>query len=135
MKLLKIISYLILDYAVILRLSYWNKFKNQIPIGFSKGLQGNVVLVTGWSEKWSSLKVIANELNRDGYKIHVVPGLESNHEKIHIGVEILENFIKTKDLKNVNLVCHSKGGLIGKLFIDTSRFSNRVSKVITIATP
>lgn len=115
------------------------KFSNFIyrtpPNEWSLGNKGDVILVQGFGGTWSYLIRIGNFVNNLGYKIHVLEKLGNNTAKIEKCSKILENYILENEIKNAKVICHSKGGIITKYFLTTSKYKDRVSKVISISSP
>lgn len=105
------------------------------PIKWINGTKGNVILIHGLHERFIFLKKIGNLLNTKGFRVHVLKDIHTNVIPVRQSVLVLEQFVKSKDLQNIILVCHSKGGLVANYFFKTSKSANRVKKVITLATP
>ncbi len=84
---------------------------------------------------WVNFKKLAEYLNDNGYKIHVIlpyPSLEP----IQKLTKSIENFIQKENLKKFYILAHSKGGIVAKFFMDSnSKSSNNLLKCLTIATP
>ena len=105
------------------------------PEKWSYGKEGNVILVQGFGVTWSYLIKIGNFINGLGYRVHVLKKLGNNTAKIKKCSEILENYINENAIKDSLIISHSKGGVITKYFLINSKYSNRVSKVISISSP
>ena len=94
-----------------------------------------VVLIPGLRTKWHFLTKLVDQLSRNGHPIYVVKELGYNTKKIHHSANLVREFIESHDLKNIIIVAHSKGGLIGKYILIHHNKDRRVKKVITVATP
>jgi len=86
-------------------------------------------------EKWNFLRKIADPLSRDGHPIYVIRGLGYNTKEIYVFAKLIRELIDEKHLKDVILVSHSKGGLIGKHLLAFCNGDNVIKKLITVATP
>lgn len=94
-----------------------------------------VVLIPGFFERWGFLKYIADNLSNDGHPIYIVSELGSNLSMIAESAEMVRKLIEKENLRNVILIGHSKGGLIGKYLLCFLNDNNRIAKLIAIATP
>lgn len=135
MILITTFYYLLLEYLLIVSNYLKTPFLFQPPKDWRRGKKGNVILIWGLWESWIFMKTIGEYLNKLGYRIIIVTDLKFNYFSISKSVEILANFVKSNNIKNTVLVSHSKGGIIGKLFMDTRLGKERVIKAISIATP
>lgn len=93
-----------------------------------------VVLLPGVYESWHFLLPIATFLHGHGVRVHVLPHLRTNRRPVADGAEVLARYLVDHDLRDVVLVAHSKGGLIGKLAMvrDPDR---RIDSMIAVNTP
>lgn len=94
-----------------------------------------IILIPGINTKWQFLKIIADELSKIGHPIYIVRDLGYNRKSIHDSAKIVRNLIDKTDLKNIIILAHSKGGLIGKEILIHFNNDERVIKVIAVATP
>ncbi len=104
------------------------------PSRYTTGEKGPVVVLPGVYESWQFARPLINFLHRNGYPVHVVPELGSNRGPIATGARNLLEMLKRHDLKDVVLVAHSKGGLIGKVALRHD-CEHRINSMISIATP
>ncbi len=74
-----------------------------------------VVLVPGVWEPWWFLRPLAELLYAHGVAVHVVPALGYNRRPVADAARLLGQHLVERDLRDVVLVAHSKGGLVGKL--------------------
>lgn len=107
----------------------------KVPNNWSTGKNGDVILVQGFGGTWSYLVRIGNFVNKLGYKVHVLQKLGNNIAKIEKCSKILEEYLIENEIKNATIICHSKGGIIAKYFLTTSKYRDRVSKVTSISSP
>lgn len=135
LKIILVIPSLIFEYLLIIRLNIKGLMKRKPPKNRSRGNKQDVILIHGFRENWIFLEKIGNFLSNKGYKIHVPKQLKINTASVITNANILEEFISENNLKNITLISHSKGGLIAKYFLDHSKYSKKVDKVISIATP
>jgi triacylglycerol lipase len=106
-----------------------------VPPAFAEGSRRPVVLLPGVYETWHFLRPIAEALNRDGHPVHAVPAMGRNRGTIPQTAALVAREIAALDLRDVALVAHSKGGLIGKHLIAFDDPDGRVDRLVTVATP
>ena len=94
-----------------------------------------IVLIPGVYESWRFMQPIAAHLYRAGHSVHVLDKLGYNTGAIPAMAVILSDYLKTLDLRDVVLIAHSKGGLIGKQALGDPDTSRRVKHLIAINTP
>jgi len=94
-----------------------------------------IVLIPGIYTKWHFLKAIADPLSRRGHPIYAIDKLGYNTDEVRNAAKLVRGFIDEKNLQNVIIVAHSKGGLIGKYLLVRYNEDSRVRKMIAIATP
>lgn len=73
-------------------------------------------------------------LHERGHPVHVVESLRRNRRPVAEMAEQVTEFLEDRDLSDVILVAHSKGGLAGKLAM-TGRAGVRVRSMLAVATP
>lgn len=95
----------------------------------------DVVVVPGVVEPWGFLGPLAGCLYRAGHPVHVIPRLGYHVQSLSDAVTLVADVIVERDLRDVALVAHSKGGLVGKLLLSDARVEDRVCGVVAIATP
>ncbi len=98
-----------------------------------------VLLIPGVFETWHYLKPLRDRLQALGHPVHSVPELGFNRHPIPEMAALLAAYVEHRDLRDVRIVAHSKGGLIGKLLLvgdDPSRGGpGRFDRLISINTP
>lgn len=106
-----------------------------VPERYAHGDRRPVLIVPGVYETWHYLRLVADALNDAGHPVHTVPGLGLNHRPIPESAGIVWRRILELDLRDVAIVAHSKGGLIGKHLLALDDVEHRVDRVVAIATP
>ena len=97
-------------------------------------IKSPVVIIPGVGARWAGIKSLSDFIAKEGFSVYVVKELGDNLFEIPYSSEIVGKVIEEKDLNNVILVGHSKGGLIGKhLMINDTR--KKVKGMISIASP
>ncbi|RXR26368.1 alpha/beta hydrolase [Oerskovia turbata] len=94
-----------------------------------------VVLVPGVYEPWHFLLPLATLLHDAGVAVHVLPELRDNRRPVTEGAVLLRRYLRERDMRDVVVVAHSKGGLIGKLAMVHESPDRRISSMIAINTP
>lgn len=94
-----------------------------------------VVLVPGVMEPWPFLQPLARRLFEAGHPVHVVPGLGYHVQDLAEAERIVAELLVERDLQDVVVVAHSKGGLVGKLLLADPEVTGRVCGVVAVATP
>jgi hypothetical protein len=107
----------------------------RVPPEWVQGEGRPVVLLPGVYETWHFLHVLGHELSRRGHPVHVVPQLGYNVRPIPESAAIVAAELAARDLRDVAIVAHSKGGLIGKQVMTTDDPERRVDRLIAVATP
>ncbi|QIK62167.1 alpha/beta hydrolase [Leucobacter viscericola] len=123
-----------LDYAWAIRTITQGLARNEVPAEYRRGNKPPVLILPGVLENWTMMRSIADRLNKNGHPIHVLLTLKRNTVSIETGAELAEDYLRDHNLSDVLVVAHSKGGLIAKQLL-SGEASDRVRKVITIATP
>lgn len=122
------------EHYLFLKLKVVSLLKTKTPNEWNTGTRGDMVLIPGFYENYYFLRKIGDDLNKAGYKIHVIPNFDPN-EKVHCIYKKLEETIKNIKSNEIILVSHSKGGIVAKYLLDNSKYSNKVKCSISIATP
>ncbi|WP_265521489.1 esterase/lipase family protein [Oerskovia flava] len=121
------------DYAYAARRQLRRVFSRAgLPVG--DGGRAPVVLLPGVYETWHFLEPVARELARGGYRVSTVPGLGDNRRPVADAAGRVARYLEEQDLRDVVLVAHSKGGLVGKQVM-VSGSGHRVAGMVAIATP
>jgi len=104
-------------------------------LGYTKEGKVPIILIPGVFSKWHFLKFFADPLSQKGHPIYIVRSLGYNTRAISHSAKLVHELINEKNLRNVVIIAHSKGGLIGKYVIAFLNKDKRVRKVIAVATP
>lgn len=94
-----------------------------------------VILIPGVYSKWQFLKAIADPISLKGYPVYALEHLGYSTKAIHYYAKLIHEFIIEKNLHNLIIIAHSRGGLIAKHLLAYDNEDGRVVKVIAIATP
>ncbi|WNB84365.1 alpha/beta fold hydrolase [Cellulomonas sp. ATA003] len=94
-----------------------------------------VVVIPGVYEPWQFMRPLAARLHRHGHPVHVVPALGYNRGSVPDMARLVADLLEERDLRDVVLVGHSKGGLIGKYVMLHHDPGTRVLAMATINTP
>ncbi|WP_022880479.1 triacylglycerol lipase [Microbacterium sp. B19] len=105
------------------------------PDDLATGTRRPLVLLPGIYETWRFLQPLADALHARGHPIHVVTGLGSNRRPIAESAREVADLLVERDLSDVVLVAHSKGGLIGKHLLAFDPEGARVRGMVAVATP
>lgn len=122
------------DYVYVTRRQLRGPFEREVPVAFPEGDRAPVVLLAGVLEPWTLLLPAAERLNQLGHPVHVVPELAYNLASLDSAAEVALAGVVARDLREVILVAHSKGGLVGKRMLALDR-DGRIRGLVAIATP
>lgn len=108
--------------------------EREVPHHYTHGWAGPVLLIPGVLEEWTLMRPVGDRLNREGHPIHVLPELRRNTITVAEAAVLAAAYLESRDLRDVVIVAHSKGGLIGKrMLLDDAR--GRIRRLVAIATP
>lgn len=94
-----------------------------------------IVVIPGLLGRWSFMRPIVNTLSFAGHPIFVVPRLENNLLEIPLSAKIVQDVIEEHKIKGAVIVAHSKGGLIGKYFLNHYNKNGNILGMVSLATP
>ena len=94
-----------------------------------------VVLVPGVYESWRFLPPLTEALRAGGHAAHVVAGLGFNSGEIPEMARAVRRYVDEQGLRSVDLVGHSKGGLIGKQLLAHHNDDGRFRQLVAINSP
>ena len=123
------------DYAYALQAERRSVRSRPDPVPFEKGSERAVLLVPGVYERWEYLLPVAQALNERGHPCFIVPALQRNSIPIPEAARLAGAVLRERDLSDVVIVAHSKGGLIGKHVLAFDDPDGRVAGVVAIASP
>lgn len=105
------------------------------PAEFATGHLAPVLMIPGVYERWQFLLPLIRELHGAGHPVHVLTPLRDNRTPVPLGAGVAVSYLLEHDLRDVVIVAHSKGGLIGKHVMGFGEGADRVQRMIAIATP
>lgn len=108
---------------------------NTPPAEYSRGELAPVLLLPGVYETWRFLQPVADRLNALGHPIHILPELGYNRLTVAASAGLAQRYLRERDLRDVILIGHSKGGLIAKQMMVTDDLEGRVSRLVAINSP
>lgn len=76
-----------------------------------------VLLIPGVYERWPFMRPVAERAHRLGHPVHVVEALGYNRGSVVRMAELVTDYLDEQDLRDVVIIAHSKGGLIGKYLL------------------
>ncbi|NMR19098.1 alpha/beta hydrolase [Cellulomonas fimi] len=126
------------DYAYV---TWWQVVGLVVPGGAqelrvpSGGVRPPVVLVPGVYESWRFMRPLARALHGHGHDVHVIQKLGFNRGTIPDMAALTTEHLAEADLRDVVVVGHSKGGLIGKYAMLRLDPEHRIRAMVTINTP
>ena len=133
---------LIADYPIALRFRASALRTGGIPADYARGERRPVLLLPGIYETWHFLRPLAEALHADGHPVHVVETIGRNGRPIPWVAGEARRVLEARELRDVVIVAHSKGGVVGKhLLVDEEAAERergtprRVSRLIAIASP
>jgi hypothetical protein len=100
------------------------------------GAAGAPILIglPGIHEEWRSMAVWAWALREDGWDVHLLPELGRMVDPVAELSETVAGVLSREDLRDVVLVAHSKGGLVGKAVLCGPE-GWRVRGMVAVAAP
>jgi predicted alpha/beta hydrolase family esterase len=116
---------------------YWQvraMFDRTDPASFSSGTGAHIVVLPGVYETWKFMQPLVTALHERGHPVHIVDTLHRNQRPVGDMARRVEEYLDHRDLTDVILVAHSKGGLAGKVVM-TGGAQTRVRSMLAIATP
>lgn len=122
------------DYRYVARAQGRGLVTREVPDAYALGDRPPVVLIAGVLEPWTLLRPIADRLNAAGHPVHVIPELAYNVITVAEASELAAGVLASRGLRDVIVVAHSKGGLVGKHML-ASDTEGRIRHLIAIATP
>ncbi len=126
------IYYIFLEYILIAK-NYFLTLFLRIPNSYKEG-DKDLIVIPGFTESWVFLKSLSDNLNLLGFQIHTQIGY-SSLGTIESNIEKIENYILRNNLKNVVVLSHSKGSIVGNALLGKDSLVDRISTLITISCP
>ena len=126
---------LIRDYGFVAR-SRWRSIRvGMAPPAPGAGVKAPVLLIPGVFETWHYLEALGERLAAEGHAVHYLERLGLNREPIGETAALVQEHLDELDLRDVVVVGHSKGGLIGKHMLTVDDRDERIARLIAINTP
>ena len=122
------------DYAWVTRGFVDGLVRRDVPARYTEGDLSPVLILPGVVEEWTLMRSVADRLSLAGHPVHVLPELRRNTMTVSEGSALAAAYLAARDLRDVVIVGHSKGGLIGKHVL-IGDADARVRRVVAIATP
>ena len=134
LRIIKIILNLITEYLLIAEYKIRGFLSKELPSTWKSGEVSDVLIIQGLNEYVINFREFGDIANKLGFRVHGID-LHTRATVANIAQQYI-NFIKENDLRDIVIVCHSKGGIISKFLLDNyPEINKRVSKVISIAVP
>lgn len=121
-----------LDYWYVGWLQVRALLSRRVPDEFSRGDRAPVLLIAGVWEPWYFLRGIGRRLSDAGHPVHVVPEIGYSRASVADVAALALAYLDARDLTDVIVVAHSKGGLVGKYLLAATP---RVDRLVAVATP
>ncbi len=117
----------------------WRQLRGWVSLSkaeeFLEGELAPVLVLPGVYEHWRFMLPLIRELHGQGHPVHIVDALRDNRAPVVAGARIADDYLAERDLHDVVIVAHSKGGLIGKHVMGFGESADRVRTMVAIATP
>ncbi len=94
-----------------------------------------VVVVPGVYETWHFMRPLMDALHDHGHPVHVLPVLRHNVRPVPTSADEVVRYLEEHDLRDVLIVAHSKGGLIGKYAMTSLDAGHRIDRMVAVSTP
>lgn len=129
--------YWALDYAAAVRWQLGPLLHRADPAAFLTGRPGlpPVVVLPGIWETWRFMLPLVRRLHDAGHPVHAVTALRGNGATVDSSADVVAGYLEDHDLRDVLVVAHSKGGLIGKALMLRPDSGPRVRRMLAVSTP
>lgn len=125
----------VVDYGWAYRTRLARVARHPDPSDLETGARRPILLLPGVYETWHFLESVGRHLNALGHPVYVVPGFGNNTRPIAESAALAREYIVSRNLADLAIVGHSKGGLIGKTLMLTDAGEARVSSMVAINSP
>ncbi|MEN0102040.1 MAG: alpha/beta hydrolase [Curtobacterium sp.] len=102
---------------------------------YRDGDQSAVVVIPGVYETWHFMRPLMDALHDRGHPVHVVAVLRHNVRPVPVSAADVMAYLVEHDLRDVVIVAHSKGGLIGKYAMTELDGDGRIDRMVAVSTP
>ncbi len=123
------------DYAYAVTWQVRAFFSRTGPASFGAGERQPIVVLPGIYETWRFMQPLITELHERGHPVHVVAALGRNRWPVPRGARHVADYLRENELRDVILVAHSKGGLVGKQVMTDAELAPRVRGMVAVASP
>ena len=123
------------DYAYAVAWQVRAFVSRRAPDDYLDGTERPIVVLPGIWETWAFLRPIIDPLHRRGHPMHVLTSLGWNGRPVARTAEDVAAYLAEHDLRDVVIVAHSKGGLIGLLAMARPTLAGRIAGVVAVASP
>ncbi|QHC61381.1 alpha/beta hydrolase [Rathayibacter festucae] len=123
------------DYAYAVAWQVRAFVSRRAPDDYLDGTERPIVVLPGIWETWAFLRPIIDPLHRRGHPMHVLTSLGWNGRPVARTAEDVAAYLAEHDLRDVVIIAHSKGGLIGKYVMTELDPDGRVDRMVAVATP
>ncbi|WP_228493390.1 MULTISPECIES: esterase/lipase family protein [unclassified Rathayibacter] len=134
-RLLREARWWILDYAYALAWQLRGAVSRRAPDDYLDGDLRPLVVLPGIWEPWSFLRPIIDPLHARGHPVHVLTSLRRNGRPVVRTAEDVAAYLAENDLRDVVMIAHSKGGLVGKYVMSELDPDGRVDRMVAVAAP
>ena len=134
-RLARLLVWWVRDYAYAV---YWQLRAVLAPRGEAEYLAGDgrpVLVVPGVWETWAFLRPLIARVHAEGHPVHVLSALRWNGRPVEAAARDVAAHLERHDLRDVVIVAHSKGGLIGKYVMARLDPDRRVDTMVAICAP
>jgi triacylglycerol lipase len=118
--------------------SYYKYFKNNAGANHKPGKKA-VILLHGYiTATWLTMYGIYNNLNNNGYDVYpinIFPNINDIKEQAALLANRIDELKKKNDIKEINFVCHSMGGLLARYYINNFDKTGSTRHFVSIVTP
>ncbi|MDQ7020622.1 MAG: hypothetical protein Q9M91_02130 [Candidatus Dojkabacteria bacterium] len=104
----------------------------KVPVSWSEGEKGVIVLIPGFAEKVSFIKLLGDRFNKNGYKV-VYPNSLSRINNIEENVDKVISELNDLKIKSAIFITHKEGGLVAARVKEVRK--DLIDKFIAINTP
>jgi hypothetical protein len=105
------------------------------PADYRTGSRRAVVTLPGIYENWRFMRPLIAALHDAGHPVHVIPALRHNRRPVEQAAQVVSAYLVEHGLRDVAIVAHSKGGLIGKYAMLTTPAAARIGTLVAICAP
>jgi triacylglycerol lipase len=125
----------LLDYRYAVLAQLRGALSRTRPDEFATGALAPVLILPGIYENWQFLRPLIEALHDAGHPVHVVTPLHSNRRPVVPSAQIVAAYLRDRQLHDLVIVAHSKGGLIGKYLMSQLDADERVKRMVAVSTP